>query len=267
MKKILLITTSSILAAASSQAAVLYQDVFMGDGLATNVVDAGDTGLGGIGGGLVNNSITATKSFDDNGNLQYVSASGTNYQQRALVYTSNTFQSTGGFKLTVDSFMTSRGGASGISFGLVSDDTDMGAYSGFHPFTGNVAGDAATTIEGFGVNADNQNFYSMDGSFGQLLGAGLLPLNQVNTVVMSIVNNGTGGANWSWSVNGVDQGAGTITSFDFTENYQFVAYGQDDQGNKNIRSVTLESTVAVPEPSSTALLGLGGLALIMRRRK
>lgn len=31
--------------------------------------------------------------------------------------------------------------------------------------------------------------------------------------------------------------------------------------------ITLEGTVAVPEPSSTALLGLGGLALILRRRK
>ena len=31
--------------------------------------------------------------------------------------------------------------------------------------------------------------------------------------------------------------------------------------------ITLEGTVAVPEPSSTALLGLGGLALLLRRRK
>ena len=33
-----------------------------------------------------------------------------------------------------------------------------------------------------------------------------------------------------------------------------------------IGGVTFDS-VAVPEPSTTALLGLGGLALIMRRRK
>lgn len=32
-------------------------------------------------------------------------------------------------------------------------------------------------------------------------------------------------------------------------------------------SISLDTTAAVPEPSSTALLGLGGLALILRRRK
>lgn len=261
MKQILIITTSSILTTASSMAAVLYQDVYMGDGLATNVVDSGGTGLGGIGGGLVNNSITATKSFDDDGNLQYVSASGTNFQQRALAYTSNSFQSDGGFSLTVDYFQTSYGGASLLAFGLISSDTALGSYTGFNPFS-----DAGTY--GFGVTNDSGNFNYTDGSSSNLLeGAGALALNASTEVQLNFVNNGSGGANWSWSVGGVDQSSGTIATFDFSKNFHFVAYGQDDQGNKRINSVTLETTAAVPEPSSTALLGLGGLALIMRRRK
>jgi len=36
---------------------------------------------------------------------------------------------------------------------------------------------------------------------------------------------------------------------------------------KSIDSLTLNGDVVVPEPSSTALLGLGGLALLLRRRK
>ena len=37
-------------------------------------------------------------------------------------------------------------------------------------------------------------------------------------------------------------------------------------GAANVQAITFDGTV-VPEPSSTALLGLGGLALILRRRK
>ena len=35
----------------------------------------------------------------------------------------------------------------------------------------------------------------------------------------------------------------------------------------DVAAVTIAPVVAVPEPSSTALLGLGGLALILRRRR
>ena len=38
-------------------------------------------------------------------------------------------------------------------------------------------------------------------------------------------------------------------------------------GNDHLVTLTFVNTTAVPEPSSTALLGLGGLALILRRRK
>lgn len=46
----------------------------------------------------------------------------------------------------------------------------------------------------------------------------------------------------------------------------FGSYSSGGMGSTTWNSVSID-TVAVPEPSSTALLGLGGLALILRRRK
>lgn len=67
------------------------------------------------------------------------------------------------------------------------------------------------------------------------------------------------GSTYALDVNGADIG------------YNY-AGGQAYRGNGSTSDWDLEfdatwDTVAVPEPSSTALLGLGGLALILRRRK
>jgi len=55
---------------------------------------------------------------------------------------------------------------------------------------------------------------------------------------------------------------GNITTIDNNGAVQFVSNPDGTQVNR----ITFEKT-AVPEPSSTALLGLGGLTLILRRRK
>ncbi len=55
---------------------------------------------------------------------------------------------------------------------------------------------------------------------------------------------------------------GNITTIDNGSAVQFVSNPDGTQ----VRQITFAET-AVPEPSSTALLGLGGLALILRRRK
>ena len=51
----------------------------------------------------------------------------------------------------------------------------------------------------------------------------------------------------------------------------FIAFGTGtagaDNGDNNFATVDNVNLTAVPEPTSTALLGLGGLALILRRRK
>lgn len=64
--------------------------------------------------------------------------------------------------------------------------------------------------------------------------------------------------------------AGTAYTISFTANYD-VPGGTGLDGNRSgnnlgLDSITLNGT-AVPEPSSSALLGLGGLALLLHRRK
>lgn len=207
---------------------IVYQDSFDGDGLGINT---------SIGGGLTNRTIFA-HSWADNGNLQF-NTTGTHFQRRAIAFSDNTFQSAGGFELSINYFNSSYGGASGLAFGLVRDDTDLSTYSGFNPF-----GDAS--LYGFGATTDAGNLRFVDGSSATTLDSGApLPLGTDTEVVLSFLANDSGGANWSWSVGGTDRNSGTISAFDFNSSYHFVAYGQDDQGNKRINSVSL---TAIPLP-------------------
>jgi hypothetical protein len=65
-----------------------------------------------------------------------------------------------------------------------------------------------------------------------------------------------------FNVDGV--GATTISSSGGSP--EFINISLTGSGTVNV-IYTYDEAVLVPEPSSTALLGLGGLALIMRRRR
>ena len=70
---------------------------------------------------------------------------------------------------------------------------------------------------------------------------------------------------YSYSINGATATTGADFGLDLSQEYHFATYYQDDvSDNFTISEVTLST---IPEPSSTALLGLGGLALILRRKK
>jgi hypothetical protein len=71
---------------------------------------------------------------------------------------------------------------------------------------------------------------------------------------------------FSTTINIADLGvSGVTTAGDFE--YYMVGFARDIGATPGTTSIDNLSFTSVPEPSSTALLGLGGLALILRRRK
>jgi hypothetical protein len=57
--------------------------------------------------------------------------------------------------------------------------------------------------------------------------------------------------------------AGGIIEFDFSE----LLNDTDGGTSAAFNAMSITGITTIPEPSSTALLGLGGLALIVRRRR
>ncbi|MDB4345838.1 hypothetical protein OAA45_00770 [bacterium] len=167
-----------------------------------------------------------------------------NFDYRALAYSTQAFQSDGGFRLKVhyttgniDSSL-----AHNFSFGLISTDTDPATYSGFNPFR------ADETVYSLGVNltthgdvnARGLNF--TDGVVRTTLdesGTNAQFLVDVSTEV--VIEVGPNGA-WSYSIDGVEEASGVIAGgCDLSKSYRVAFYGQDDNGGvKSIQSMSLD---------------------------
>lgn len=183
------------------------------------------------------------------GNLVYDNYD-TLYSRRALVYSTNAYQSAGGFRLTVgytagsvDSSLSHN-----FSFGLISTDTDPAAYSGYNPFR------VQTDVYSLGVNivangdgsmqglnfADGSSVTNLDRS-GDYVQFGTLEKFETmesNIVVIEIRPDGA----WTYSINGIAEASGVIANgFDLTKSYRAAAYGQDDNGGgKALQHISLE---------------------------
>ena len=155
-----------------------------------------------------------------------------------------------------------------ISFDLVSGSLDALSLNAYR-LRAVTTGTDGSAGEGFTLTDNDSNantWYSVRASNynPELIGAGA----NINTFTSDSTYTGgnpvdpavdpDGGLNvlsesnldWSWTLAGVDPGVGGGTT------------------NFALNQMTLEITPsAVPEPSSAALLGLAGLALILRRRK
>ena len=179
---------------------------------------------------------TASITFD--GDALTLVAGTTGARNKGIYYLDNPFTG-GAADLTFD--MTSFGVVNGIGFGIVSI---AGSLDGVE--SGNTAGglsvDLTTTIaDSFVVTTYSSNAGTIP----------TVPAGHTQLYTSGNIGSADGAAAY---LNGVAAGLQTIT------------YGQGSPSS-NQTSGAVFAPAPVPEPSSAALIGLGGLALILRRCK
>lgn len=129
------------------------------------------------------------------------------------------------------------------------------------------AANAATNVPllaGFGGDGNNTYTISRDNSAFRLtiiLGSG----DGANVTFTSAVDDGTGVT----SVTPIAHTADGLFyhTYDISAGTSDVTVALSANGNFGATGFAIDNFVAVPEPSSAALIGLSGLALTMRRRR
>ena len=148
-----------------------------------------------------------------------------------------------------------------ISFSLALE-SELTEYSGY----GGINTDVLL------VNELNGNVPTSSSDTGEGLGPSYVPVNNAtawHTFVIDITAGGAGTHQVSIAVDGnpatvLDVTAGIKTEYDSLNSY-FLTMGSSSTGAYT--AFDIDDISAVPEPMTLSLLGLGGLALVRRRRK
>lgn len=231
IKNTLLIGGITIASALSSQAALVYTTDFTGEGYTQNngaiVFDNGTT--------------TAVEEWFGSNNGMGIAGGDLSFNNS----TANRWRGTG---IWLD--------ASSWAAGTVTVELDVANY---------VAGaDTTLLFQAFaatGVDASNTVTLDLHGSVsagGASAATGTAAISLLGAQ-QNITADGTDVA-FTFTYNGTDDFVGLV--FAQSNTATGTAFGSADLDN-----LTVNTTDPIPEPSSTALLGLGGLALILRRRK
>ena len=176
---------------------------------------------------------------------------GTDGQNRALLYSKDSYQSDDGFKFTV-SFTTASVAshvAHSFSFGIISNETDLSSYQGYNPFG------QETSIHSLGINVVPNTSKGIKSGIYFTNGTQATNLDQsgtrasfaageTTTVVMTIEKGGY----WSYRINGVYEASGVLLDgLDLSKPYRVVLYAQGDQSTPSVHAITLEKGYASGE--------------------
>ncbi|MDG0994697.1 MAG: PEP-CTERM sorting domain-containing protein [Akkermansiaceae bacterium] len=239
------------LAAGSAQAAVIYQDNFDNDieGTPTTGNLNGTTPDTTTGGNTWTADTNALRDWQADGSIDNGAASPDNNGYAFLEFTPESGKV---YTLSIDMTITS---GSGSWFGLGFMSTNNTTSAGFYQES---TGDGAPWM------LLREGDTALAKSFAGPGTAGGVDLASRDGNTMSIVLDTTG-TDWVATFNnGSESNSVTYTGLDISNDINYVGFGRNTTA---IGSVDNFSLTVVPEPSTTALIGLGGLALILRRRK
>ncbi len=245
-----LATAGLMLAMNSAHAVIIISENFGGTGAALNGTTA-DTFDAGITGG--SGTWVAAGNFADNGVISSNGSGGSAYLPLGSYINDARGTAAGEFNLTIVTSATTNTWASFGFSALAAPDTSEnfvvndGVATLLYRSSGELAG-----FRGLGSASGTGNSMA-------LTGARTLNVNLDLTDWNGTTNFGT--ATYSDSVEGV---IGTSTLNDDSDDFASLLISEANTSTATISSITLEQ---VPEPSSLALLGLGSLALLRRRRK
>jgi hypothetical protein len=248
--KITSLITAGILGTslASQAATIVYQSDFTGSTVGDAGLESSSTNSGIWNIDTVNDRLNFSAPFSTS---------------RATVNNTVGFQSD---LITLDVTFNQLASANSFSIGLI--DANAPAWN-----TGNNFQDTNTSNrpyaigfqtdgdqEGANGNDDVLSFYNGSTTTALSDAQGDITFGQDTTLSLTVTAN-----SFSYSLNGAPATTGAIT-FDTSKNYMFAAYANRGASANN-GSYISNITISVPEPSSTALLGLGGLALMLRRKR
>ena len=204
---------------------------------------AGDPGFAGMSGNVGYNATSDTQiSRANDGNFSYTAA---NTMTLSFVIRARNNSSYG------SSFALADGGAGGevaFQFGLLNDSWFI-RQADFGTTTTSGAG-LTSTSEGYLVEIEVDILANSGNGSGSLFVTNMEPGGGTRTAIAGLQNTDLG-------ILAMDGGSTDISTWDSL-------YVRHFGGGSTVDTLTI---TAVPEPSSAALLGLGGLALILRRRK
>ncbi|GHC45268.1 Calx-beta domain-containing protein [Roseibacillus persicicus] len=215
--------------------------------------------------GLVNIGTTGDAWSEASGQMTY---SGEGANNRASVYTLNDFDVTSGFTLEVTYSIESlaAGNNNQFSFGLVRDYVP-GVNNPFLNSSLNADGIGFSIAAGTSGGPNQGLMRSVAGSSASTLtlespfqsGTG-----GAHTLTLTLIPDGNGGADWSYSYDGAAAVTGNFAVFDFVGGgYSFMAHGRDGLIEKSIQEVSLSTfgaglpvLTATVSPTNEGLIGL-----------